>query len=85
MRNQYRKGKTFITSASLSKEFSEIMDKYGFSPTDVMRRGIAVMLCEMGINTYTNDFNIKRNILSKEVLERIEAVEKLRKIKEILE
>jgi hypothetical protein len=84
-----RTGKTEITSASLSKEFKDFMEQYDFSPTEAMRRGVAVMLCDVGEMKYITETNLKRSQEIKEFfasLEELNALkQKLIKLKELLE
>lgn len=85
---QERSGDTVITSVSLSKVFHNLLKKTGFSPTEVMRRGIAVTMCDQGIG-YVNDMNKQRLIKSSEILKEIQEREKIRellsKVKDALE
>lgn len=56
-----RKGKTEVTSISLSKEFAQICAKYRISPTEAVRKGIAIELHERGIIPYANARNKARS------------------------
>jgi hypothetical protein len=85
--SQNRKGRTVITSVSLSHEFKHILDKLNLSPTEVMRKGIAICLYETGEERYQSETNKKRYealtsfLQSKELIETLEDLE--RSIKEI--
>jgi hypothetical protein len=57
---QNRKGQTEITSVSLSTEFSHILKSKGLSPTEMIRRGIAITLFEMGDPRYQTSLNKQR-------------------------
>lgn len=52
---------TRITSVSVSKEMQGLIEQFGFSPTEVYRRGVAVMLCDKGYAPYVTETNLKRN------------------------
>jgi len=84
-----RAGKTEITSASLSKEFKGLREKYDISPTEAMRRGIAVMLCDLGELQYITETNLERSKEIKEFFNSMEELEILKgrliKLKELLE
>jgi len=58
--SQNRKGRTVITSVSLSKEFKDIIVKNNFSPTEIIRKGIAISLYENGEERYQSETNRKR-------------------------
>lgn len=73
-----RRGETFITSVSVSKEFQELVDKYDLSPTEVFRRGVAVTLYDMGVLKYNTELNRERSFFVKDFMEKIEKEEKLR-------
>ena len=74
-----RAGDTVITSVSISKQFKDLMDEYNLSPTEAIRRGIAVRLCDLGVKKYKTDKNIERLKQVKEFLKNIETDEKLKK------
>jgi len=89
VQEEKRKGLTTITSVSVSKEFRDIVDEYNLSPTEVFRRGVAVMLFDLGIRNYQNPKNEERSIFVKQFLkeikdeeEKIELFEKLVKFSE---
>lgn len=56
-----RAGDTITTSVSISREFKELMDSYHLSPSEVVRRGIAVTLHDMGIEQYQSQTNHRRS------------------------
>ena len=70
---------TVITSASVSKYFNDIMKKYNFSPTEVFRRGVAVMLFDAGEQGYQTELNKARSDNIKPFLKSVEEYEKLKK------
>jgi len=74
-----------VTSVSLSDEFKELMMKYNFSPTEAIRRGIAVMLCDLGVREYINPLNVERLEFTKKFIASIESTEKMNKIKKLLD
>ena len=79
--------KTVITSVSVSKEMQAVIEEYKLSPTEIYRRGIAVMLCDMGISKYDTPLNRERNDYVKDFFageNEKEMVENLEKMKEIL-
>lgn len=55
-----RKGDTIIKSASIKRNFAELMEENNISPTEAMRVGIAVCLAEVGIRPYDNKLNRER-------------------------
>ena len=58
---QDRPGQTIITSVSLSKEYKDLIDRHGISPTWAVRKGIAIELFEMGVNPPGGDLNSELN------------------------
>jgi len=86
---QNRSGLTIVSSVSLSKEFKQLMEMYHISPTDAMRRGIAVTLSDMGVNPYDNPLNKKRIENSQKIIASIREQEIIKgtliKLKKILE
>jgi len=80
-----RKGATIITSVSLSKEFNDIIKKFNISPTNAIRKGIAVELYELGIPKYATELNkgraeaLKRIFATDEYGVLLQDVEKLTK------
>lgn len=77
MNKQKRTGETLTTSVSVSKEFQKIIDKYKFSPTEVFRRGMAVMLYDAGDLKYKTALNKKRSEFVKEFLKEMKENERL--------
>lgn len=71
-----RKGKTTISSVSISDEFKKIIEEYNLSPTEIFRRGLAVTLAELGVEPYNNSLNRAR-------LQEIESFFELQKYKEL--
>ncbi len=63
-----RAGQTKITSISLSKEFKSFMEDYNISPTEAVRKGVAIILFERGLPQYKSDLNAKRFEALKEML-----------------
>ena len=47
-----RAGNTKITSVSLSTEFRAFMEDYNISPTEAVRKGVAIILFERGLPQY---------------------------------
>jgi len=84
-----RSGKTKVTSVSLSDEFKEFMVEHKISPTEAMRRGIAVMMYDLGVLGYQTDLNKERSENIREFLNGIKELESLKgklvKLKELLE
>lgn len=56
-----REGKSRVTSVSVSKEFDRLMDDNNISPTEAIRRGVAVMLYDQGVQRYSTKKNKKRS------------------------
>lgn len=75
---QKRKGNTVVTSVSLTQEFSKLLDNYNLSPTEAMRRGVAVMLYDMGVSKYDTPLNKQRSDFVKAFMKKVEEEEKLR-------
>ena len=73
-----RSGLTFVTSVSVSKEFQNYLDLYKLSPTECFRRGVAVMLFDMGIAQFNSPKNEKRSDYVDEFIKKIEKEEDLR-------
>jgi antitoxin component of RelBE/YafQ-DinJ toxin-antitoxin module len=55
-----RAGQTKITSISLSKEFRSFMEDYNISPTEAVRKGVAIILFERGLPQYRSELNNER-------------------------
>jgi len=64
-------------SVSLSPLFKELLEKHSFSPTEVFRIGLAVMLCEVGEYKYQNPLSIERKEKAKETLKILKEEEEL--------
>lgn len=79
-----RPGLTKTTSVSVSNEFKEILNKYELSPTEVFRRGVAVTLCDMGVERYNTPMNQERLIFVNKFLEDIKKDEEKEKLFEKL-
>lgn len=74
-----RHGNTVVTSVSVSKEMHDIMIHHNFSPTEIFRRGLAVMLYDAGDVHY----NTEKNKLRSEYVEKfIKKLDEDQKIKE---
>jgi len=81
-RNQEEKvvdHKTKVTSVSVSKEFQAIIDENNLSPTEIFRRGVAVMCHDLNLPKFSNELNENRSNYVKEFMERIEKHENLKK------
>ena len=63
-----RKGNTIVTSVSLSKQFKDLLIKFNISPTDAIRKGIAIELYDLGIPQYITELNKNRSLQIKEIL-----------------
>jgi len=72
-----RAGQTIITSVSVSKEFSKLIEQYNISPTECFRKGVAVTLCDLGVGMYQSQKNEDRMAYVKEFMAKIEADEKM--------
>jgi len=79
MEKQNRLGKTIITSVSVSKEFTKLIEQYNISPTECYRKGVAVTLCDLGVGMYQSQKNEDRIKYVKEFMAKIEQDEKIRK------
>lgn len=86
---QNRPGLTKTTSVSVSNEFMKLMEEHGLSPTECFRRGVAVTLCDCGVERYANPLNEERLRKAKEFLKTFDDDEaillRVKKIKEALE
>jgi len=74
-----RYGQTKVTSVSVSKQFSKLIEEFDLSPTECFRRGIAVTLCDLGVSMYQSPKNEERSKYMNEFLKRIDCDEKLKK------
>ena len=72
-----RYGTTTVTSVSVSKEFFKLMKEFDLSPTECLRRGIAVTLCDLGVGMYQSPKNETRSKFMHDFLSRIEEEKKL--------
>jgi len=59
---------TQIRAISVSNEFSEMIEKYNLSPTEIFRVGMAVTLYEIGESPYNNQKNRERYEILKKIL-----------------
>lgn len=55
-----RSGHTEISSVSISKEMRALIDINHISVTEAFRRGVAIILCEKGVEPYNNPLNHSR-------------------------
>jgi len=69
MKDKKRVGETTITSVSVTKDFKNTLDNYNISPTEAFRRGVAVVLYDMGVSKYQSDLNAKRSDFIKRFFE----------------
>lgn len=75
---------TYVTSVSLSKEFKRIMDENNISPTNAMRKGVAVELYELGLIKYQSETNKIRKEKTKEFFKFMEKVQEFAKHKDFV-
>lgn len=78
MTEQKRSGYTVTTSVSVSKKFQEIVEKYKLSPTEIYRRGVAVMLYDLGEIKYQTNLNKERSEFVNNFLQDLDKDEKAR-------
>lgn len=52
--------KTKVTSVSISNEFRQFMEDYSISPTEAVRKGVAIILFERGLPQYKSELNAQR-------------------------
>lgn len=71
---------TTITSVSMSKHIRDLVDKYKLSPTEVFRRGVAVMVYELGEPTYNSELNKVRSGYSKILAEELKRLETIKEM-----
>lgn len=83
MDEQKRTGNTVVTSVSLSKEFKKFMDDYNISPTNAVRKGVAVELFERGLPQYKTETNAKRYNDLKELMKQERMLDFPAKLKEV--
>lgn len=74
-----RYGITKVTSVSLSPLFSKFLEDYSISPTEAMRKGIAVHLCDLGVGQYQSPKNEERAKFVEKFVKSVAEDEKLRK------
>jgi hypothetical protein len=77
-----RAGQTKITSISLSKEFRSFMEDFNISPTEAVRKGVAIILYERGLPQYKSDLNAERFKALSEMLKIEKMVDLPEKIKQ---
>lgn len=77
-KNKNRSGDTKITSVSVSQEFAKLIEQYNMSPTECFRRGVAVTLCDLGVEMYQSEKNEKRLKYVQEFLKNVDADKKLK-------
>jgi len=75
-----RAGDTEVTSVSVSKHFSKLIDQYNISPTEAFRRGIAVTLFDLGITDYQSSKNKERFDFVEKYMKELEAEEEKLKL-----
>lgn len=56
-----RTGLTKVTSVSVSNEFAKIIKDHNLSPTEVFRKGLGVVLFDLGIENYQSEINRQRS------------------------
>jgi len=75
-----RPGQTDVISVSVTTEFTKLIKEYKMSPTEVFRKGMAVMLFELDVPRYQSETNKKRTEYSKAFMEEYENNIKLQKL-----
>jgi antitoxin component of RelBE/YafQ-DinJ toxin-antitoxin module len=78
-----RAGNTKITSVSLSIEFKQFMEDYNISPTEAVRKGVAIILFERGLPQYKSDLNASRFKALQEIVKTDQMRDLPEKIKEV--
>jgi len=76
-KKQNRAGLTIITSVSLSKEFSDLIKNNGISPTEALRKGVAVELAELGVARFITSLNLERIEEIKDLLDSFKELDDL--------
>lgn len=71
-----RAGNTVIISSSVSREFKSLMDEFNLSPTEIIRKGTAVSLYDMGAAEYMTQTNQRRSDFVKMFEEKLKKMEK---------
>jgi len=61
VQEQERTGNTIVSSVSITRPFKKLIDEYEISPTDALRRGVAVTLYDRGITKFQTPLNEKRS------------------------
>ena len=74
-----RYGRTKVTSVSVSPLFCKFMAEYDISPTEALRKGIAVHLSDLGVGQYQSAKNDDRSKFVADFIKKTEVDEKLRK------
>jgi len=64
----------------VSKHIRDLVDKYKLSPTEVFRRGVAVMVYELGEPTYNSELNKVRSGYSKILAEELKRLETIKEM-----
>ena len=67
-----RAGETITSSVSISKEFARFIQIYNLSPTECLRKGVAVSLCDLGVESYQSQKNEERLKYTKEFLKNLD-------------
>lgn len=81
-----RQGKnTDVSSVSVSKEFQALIQEHKFSPTEVFRRGMAVMLCDAGVKKYQSAINKERSGFAERFLLAMDQESKKKELIELFE
>lgn len=78
-----RSGTTKVTSVSLSKEFRSFMEDYNISPTEAVRKGVAIILFERGLPQYKSELNAERFKALQEVVKTDQMRDLPEKIKQV--
>jgi len=85
MKQKSRKETSQITSVSISQHFHNLIKLHNFSPTEVFRRGMAVMLYEAGDLSYETKLNKKRAEEIKPFLDSLREYEEMKeKVKKLI-
>jgi len=77
-----RTGNTIVSSVSISKEFKKLIDENDISPTNALRKGVAVELFEMGIFKYQSETNKIRKEKTDEFLRFMDSIKKFQEKKD---
>lgn len=79
--------KTEVTSVSISKEFRTFMEDYNISPSEAVKKGVAIVLFERGLPQYKSELNEKRYQALQEVAKKgmmTDLVEKIKTVEMLL-